>query len=134
MTVLNVGNQPLSRAEAARQRFLALQDSAARPRPTDNLTGKEVITRSSNKPVILRPPLETTPMALYRHRSDTHTRVAHGISNVFAHATGFLDGIVDSLANGTGELFEDGAFFVSKVVHGATHGWARGKFPNSQSQ
>ena len=88
----------------------------------------EVVVRSSKKPVTIRPLLEVTPTDLYKHRSDTHTRIAHKTSNVIAHATGVLDGLVDGLANGAAELLEDGAFFVSKTYHGARHGWSRGKF------
>lgn len=93
----------------------------------------EVVVRSSKKPVTIRPLLEITPTDLYKHRSDTHTRIAHNTSDVIAHATGALDGLVDGLANGAAELLEDGAFFVSKTYHGARHGWSRGKFQGGQN-
>ena len=89
---------------------------------------REVVVRSNKKPVTIRPLLGVTPTDLYKHRSDTHTRIAHNTSNVIAHATGVLDGLVDGLANGATELLEDGAFFISKTYHGARHGWSRGKF------
>jgi len=120
-------------AKAAIERYKKRQQESA-PRSTDDLSGKEVVTRSSKKPVVIRPPLEATPMELARHRSDTHTRVAHGISSVGAYATGVVDGIVDLLANGSAEIIEDGTFFVSKVIHGTKHGWERGKFPSGQNQ
>jgi ABC-type proline/glycine betaine transport system substrate-binding protein len=72
-------------------------------------------------------------MELSKHRSDTHTRVAHGTSNSIAYVTGFFDGVIDSLANGIAEILEDGAFFVSRVVHGAKHGWTRGKYTTDQN-
>lgn len=106
----------------------SVPEKPSKPRPTDNLTGKEVVTQSSKRPLIVKPSLGTTPMELSEHRTDTHTRIAHNTSNVIAHATGVLDGLVDGLANGATELLEDGAFFVSKTIHGAKHGWSRGKF------
>jgi hypothetical protein len=120
-------------AEAARQRYLAsLQTTGAKARPTDNLTGKEVITRSSKRPLVVNPLLEATPKELSDHRADTHRKVAHWVSDKIAYATGPIDGVTDAMANGIGELIEDGAFFVSKTFHGAKHGWTRGKFPTNQ--
>lgn len=122
-------------AKAAIQRYLSgRQPDTARSRPVDNVIGKEVVTQSSKNPLVVNPLLEATPMELSKHRSDTHIRVAHGTSNVIAYATGFFDGVVDSLVNGTAEIVEDGVFFVSKVFHGTKHGWARGKFPNNYDQ
>lgn len=112
----------------------SVPEKPSKSRPTDNLTGKEVITQSSKRPLIVRPPLGTTPMELSKHRADTHIRMAHGVSNVIAQATGVLDGIVDGTINGIGELVEDGAFFVSKTYHGARHGWARGKIQPHQDK
>lgn len=106
----------------------------SKPRPTDSLTGKEVITQSSKRPLIVKPPLGTTPMELSKHRADTHTRITHGVSNAIAHATGALDGVIDGTINGIGELIEDGAFFVSKTYHGVRHGWSRGKYQSGQDK
>ena len=93
-----------------------------------NVLPNEVVVRSSKKPVTISPLLGVTPADLYKHRSDTHTRIAHSVSNFIAHGTGFVDGLADSLANGTAEIIEDVAFFTSKTIHGAKHGWSRGKF------
>jgi hypothetical protein len=82
----------------------------------------------------MKPLLGLSPAELARHRSENHIRVAHGISNIGAYATGAVDGVVDLLANGAGEIIEDAVFFISKVVHGAQHGWKRGKFPNGNDQ
>jgi len=99
----------------------------ATARLTDNVTGKEVVTRSSIKPIIVRPPLEVTPKELSDHRSDTHRRVAYWVSDKIAYATGSIDGVVDGAANGIAELEEDVAFLLSKMVSGAVHGWEKGK-------
>jgi hypothetical protein len=107
---------------------------AATARLTDHVIGKEVVTRSSEKPMTIKPPLGVTPKELSDHRSDTHRRVAHWVSNIIAYATGSIDGVVDGAANGVAELEEDVAFFLSKMVSGAVHGWKRGKFPVSQDQ
>jgi len=93
---------------------------------------REVVVQSSRNPVKIKPPLEATSIQLYRHRADTHTRIAHSTSDVIAKATGVLDGLVDGLANGAAELLEDGAFFVSKTYHGVRHGWVRGKYQSGQ--
>jgi hypothetical protein len=125
-------------AESVEEGEILPQESASskppEPRPTDNITGKEMVTRSSKRPLRVRPTLEETSMQLYRHRADTHTRVAHGTSNVIAHVTGFFDGVTDAAVNGAAELLEDGAFFVSKTIHGAKHGWSRGKYESSQGK
>lgn len=113
-------------AKKAIERYLRQQVSAP--------PSKEVVVRSSKRPLVLKPPLGATPMELSRHRADNHIRVAHGISNIGTYATGAVDGIVDLLANGSAEIIEDGVFFISKVVHGAQHGWLRGKFPSGQNQ
>lgn len=119
----------LNRRDTASQRFLDKQRAArTRSRPADNLTGKEVVTRSSKWPLVVNPLLEATPKELSDHRIDKHRRLAHWISDKITYATGPIDGFFDAIANGIGELIEDGAFFVSKTFHGAKHGWARGKF------
>ena len=100
-----------NRAEAARQRFLA-QKAIAELRPVE---------RSSP---------EVTPTDLSNSRAGTHRRIAHLISGKVAYATGSVDGLTDGIVNGAGELVESVVFFVSKVIHGIKHGWARGKFPN----
>jgi hypothetical protein len=73
-------------------------------------------------------------MELSDHRADTHRKLAHWVSDKIAYATGPLDGITDGLANGICEIFENGAFFASKTVHGVMHGWQRGKFPTIRDQ
>jgi hypothetical protein len=124
-----------NRAELAKQRYFASQPpAAAESRPADNVTGKEVVTRSSKRPLVVKPPLEATPKELSDHRADTHRKLAHLVSDKIAYATGPIDGVVDAAMNATGELIEDGAFFASKVFHGVKHGWARGKFPGNQDQ
>lgn len=100
---------------------------AEKPRAEDNVTGKEVVIQSRKQPIKIAPPLDASLTELHRHRSDVHNRVAHGTSNVIAHATGFVDGVVDGLANGTAEIIEDLAFFVSKTKQGVKHGIERGK-------
>ena len=125
----------INRAELARQRYLAnLRSTEAGSRPTDNVTGKEVVTRSSRQPLVINPLLGVTPKELSDHRADTHRKLAHWVSDKIAYATGPIDGVTDAVANGTGELIENGAFFVSKIVHGVKHGWIRGKFPTSPDQ
>ena len=123
---------PGKNAEAEKGEVL-LRELISKPRPTDNITGKEIIIQSSKKPITIKPLLGVTPAGLHKHRSDTHTRIAHSTSNVVAHATGVLDGLVDGLVNGAAELLEDGVFFVSKTYHGARHGWSRGKFQGGQN-
>ena len=125
----------INRAEVAKQRYLASLPSAGPgSRPTDNVTGKEVVTRSSRQPLVVNPLLGVTPKELSDHRADIHRKLAHWVSDKIAYATGPIDGITDGVANGTGELIENGAFFVSKIVHGVRHGWTRGKFPTSPDQ
>ena len=128
---------PMGRAEAARQRYLTnLQKQASKTgsRPVDNVLGKEVVTQSSKKPLVLNPPLGVTPKDLSNNRADTHRRLAHSVSHKIAYATGAVDGITDGLVNGVAEIFEDGVFLISKIIHGAQHGWQRGKFPNIDQQ
>jgi hypothetical protein len=98
----------------------------------ENTKGSDI--NKGNKPMVMKPLLGLSPAELARHRSENHIRVAHGISNIGAYATGAIDGVVDLLANGAGEIIEDTVFFISKVVHGAQHGWKRGKFPNGNDQ
>jgi hypothetical protein len=123
-----------NRAELAKQRYFASQPAEAESRPTDNVIGKEVVTRSSKRPLVVKPPLEATPKELSDHRADTHRKFAHWVSDKIAVASGLIDGVTDGVMNATGELIEDGAFFVSKSIHGVKHGWARGKFPGNQDQ
>lgn len=101
-----------NRAEAARQRFLAQKAIAAELRPVERFSP------------------EVTPTELSNSRADTHRRIAHLISGKVAYATGSVDGLTDGIVNGAGELVESAVFFVSRVIHGVKHGWARGKFPN----
>ena len=129
------GNYPVNRDETARQKYLASQHAAAAgSRLNDNVTGKEVVTRSSKKPIVITPPLEATPNELYAAWASVHRRIAFWVAHKIAHATGAIDGIVDSLLNWASEIFEHGVFFISKSFHGAKNGWARGKYPIGQSQ
>ena len=107
----NFSVTPNNRAEAAQQRFLA-QKAIAELTPVE---------RSSP---------EVTPTDLSNSRAGTRRRIAHLISEKVAYATGSVDGLTDGIVNGAGELVESVVFFVSKVIHGVKHGWARGKFPN----
>ena len=107
------GNYPVNRAETARQKYLASQHAAA--------AGST-------------PPLEATPNELYAAWASVHRRIAFWVAHKIAHATGAIDGIVDSLLNWASEIFEHGVFFISKSFHGAKNGWARGKYPIGQSQ
>jgi len=107
---------------------------AATTRPVDNITGKEIVTRSSRKPMSVPPLLELTPKELSDRRADTHRKLAHLVSNKIAYATGSIDGVVDGVANGIAELEEDVVFLLSKMTYGAIHGWKRGKYPVSQDQ
>jgi len=99
----------------------------SKPRPTDNLMGKEVIVQSSKKPVVMRPPLGASRIELFRDRDETHLRVAYKTAKFLAHPTGFVDGVTDSGLNLVAELGENSAFFISKTYHGVRHGWSRGK-------
>ena len=66
---------PGKNAEAEKGEVLP-REPISEPRPTDYITGKEIIIQSNKKPVTIRPLLGVTPADLHKHRSDTHTRIA----------------------------------------------------------
>lgn len=99
-----------------------------KPRLTENnIVGQEVVIQSSKKPLVVRPPLEVSKKDLARERDETHTRVAHWVSEKIALATGFVDGVIDGVGNGVAEITESAAFSVSKTIFGTVHGLQRGK-------
>lgn len=63
----------------------------------------------------------------YDHRTETARKTRHLTGTAGYAIVGAVDGVIDSIVYGIGELAEDATYLVSRVNTRAREGWYRGK-------